>query len=204
MKKIIAFILLGIVSTFSYAQTAQNTMIEFNKVRVPGVIISVTTYDVETVKAALKARLERIGGLKGSTSKGFTMYPGQIFVNFDPVKKYDIYTKIDAGSKKDNDVIISLMVSSGNENFISVADNPELNQKMLDFLTDFVANSLKDFDILKKTTDLSAALDKLEKEYKSLVSDRDKLKKDLENKEKAVANKEDEIAKTKQALDALK
>lgn len=204
MKKIIVFILLGMFYTFSYAQTAQNTMVEFNKATVPAVNISIANYDVETVRDALKARLERMGGLKGSSSKGFTLYADQVFVNFDPAKKFDIYTKIDAGSKKDNHVLITLMVSLGNENFISVTENPELNQKMLDFLTDFVANSLKDFDVVKKTTDLTAALDKMEKEHKTLVSERDKLKTDLENKEKAVAAKAEDIAKTKQALEALK
>jgi hypothetical protein len=203
MKKIAILILLSMFCVLSWAQVAHNSMIEYNKTKVPGVVISLTTYDLETVKAALKARLERVAGLKGTSSKGFTLYADQVFFDFGS-KKFDIYTKIDAGSKKDQDVIISLMVSTGNENFVSMTDNPELNQKMLDFLTDFVANSLKDYEATKNINEQTAALEKMEKEHKTLVADRDKLKLDLEKTEKALTTKEEEIAKIKRSLELLK
>ena len=203
MKKIAFFIVLGLVTTFAFAQNAQNTMIEFNKVRVPGVVVSLINYDIATVQTALSARMERIGGLKGSNSKGFRMYAGQIFTDFGDTK-FDIYTKVSSGTKKDHDIIIYLMVSSGFENFISQSSDPELNQKMLDFLTNFANIFLKEFDIKQKIDTQTSALEKMEKEHKSLVSDRDKLKKDLENKEKAIENKATEIAKTKETLEILK
>jgi len=203
MKKIALFIVLGLITTLAFAQSAQNTMIEFNKTKVPGIVVSLIDYDVATVQAALSARMERIGGLKGSNSKGFRMYAGQIFTDFGNTK-FDIYTRVCPGSKKDRDIIINLMVSSGFENFVSQSSDPELNQKMLDFLTYFANIFLKEFDIKQKIDAQTSALEKMEKEYKSLVSDREKLKKDLENKEKAIENKAAEIAKTKETLGTLK
>ena len=203
MKKIAFLILLGAMSAFAWAQTAQPTMIDFNKVSVPGVIITITDYDATTVQNALQWRMERKGGLKGTDFKGgFRLYSGQTFTNFGDTK-YNIYTRVIPGNKKNPEVIVNLLVSLG-ENFISPTSNPELNQRMIDFLTNFVATSLKEFDINQKEAAHKKDLEKFEKEYKKLVSDRDKTKKTLESQEKAVAAKAEQIAKTKAALGSLK
>jgi hypothetical protein len=203
MKKIAFFILLSMMTTFAWAQTAQNTMIEYNKVRVPGVVISITNYDAATVQAALQARMERIGGLKGTNVNGFRLYGGQIFADFGNTK-YDTYARVVPGNKKNKDVIINLMVSLGHENFISSISHPELMQKMTDFLTDFVATSLKEYDKNQKVSAQSKDLEKLEKEYKKLVSNRDKLRNNLEKQEKAVATKATEIETVRATLGILK
>jgi hypothetical protein len=201
MKKVIFFILLGFISTALFAQTARNTMVSFNKEKVPGINIAVTNCDLATVQEALKERLERIGGLKGVNASGFRLYTDQIFPDFGSVK-YDIYLKADA-NKKTNDVVITLMVSSGNSNFVSQESNPELNQKMIDLLTQFANRYLVEFSANKKFNAQSAELGKLEKEYTKLVSERDKLSKSLEAKESAVNSKAQQIATIKASLNAL-
>jgi len=203
MKKIAFFILLGVMSTFAWAQTAQNSMIELDKTKVPGVIIAITDYDAATVQAALLARMERIGGLKGTTFKGFRLYSGQILTDFGNTK-YEIYTRVVPGNKKNPEVIVNLLVSLGSDNFVSSTSNPELNQKMMEVLTNFATTFLKEFDTNQKISAHTKDLEKMEKDYKKLVSDRDKTKSSLEKQEKAVSAKADEIAKIKAALGSLR
>jgi len=201
MKKIAFFILLSVMSTFAWAQTAQSTMIEFNKMKVPGVIVAITGYDAATVQAALLARMERIGGLKGTNMKGFRLYSGQVFTGFGNTK-YDIYTRVIPGNKKNPEVIVNLLVAS--ETFVSPTTEPELTQRMTDFLTVFANNFLKEFDTNQKVSAHTKDLEKMEKDYKKLVSDRDKTKSNLEKQEKAVSAKAEEIAKIKATLGSLK
>ena len=201
MKKIAFLILLGVTTTFAWAQTAQSTMIELDKQSVPGVIITITEYDAATVQDALTARLERIGGLKGTNFKGFRLYQGQVLTGFGS-NKYDIYTRVIPGTKKSPEVIVNLLVSG--ETFVSPSTDPELNQKMMDVLTNFATVFLPEFDTNQKVSAHTKELEKLEKEYAKLVSDRDKLKENLEKQEKAVSAKAEEVAKTKTALGNLK
>jgi beta-phosphoglucomutase-like phosphatase (HAD superfamily) len=204
MKRIAFLILLGVMTSFAFAQTAQSTMIEFNKTRVPGVIVAITSdYDVATVQAALQARMERIGGLKGSNSGKFRMYGGQIFTDFGSTK-YDIYTRVLPKDKKNKDIIVDLLVSLGHENFVSLDSDPQLTQKMIDFLNNFATTYLVEFDRSSKISTKTKNLEKLEKEYKKLVSNRDKTKNNLEKQEKAVESKAAEITKIKEALGILR
>jgi len=203
MKKIVFLILLGIMTTFAWAQTAQSSMIEFNKTRVPGVIIAITDYDASTVQDALRARMERIGGLRGSNSRGFRLYGGQVFADFGSIR-YDIYTRVIPGNRRNKDVIVNLLVSTGNENFVSPTSDPELTQRMIDFLTDFANTFLRDFDRNNKINAKTKDLQKMERDYRRLVSNRDKTKRNLENQERAVAAKAEEIAKVRAALGILR
>jgi hypothetical protein len=195
--------LLGVMTTFAWAQTAQSTMIEFNKTKVPGIVVAVTEFDAATVTAALQARLETMGGLKGSNVKGFRSYPGQIFTDFGDIR-YDIFTRVVPGNKKDKKVLIQLMVSLGSENFVSQTANPILNHMMIDFLSNFAENFLPDFDRNRKVQANNKDLEKLEKERTKLVSNRDKLRNNLEKQERALTAKEAEIAQIRQALGNLK
>jgi len=92
MEKFIFFILMAL-GLDSYAQEAQATQIEFNKVKVQDVLVSVAGYNVDFIQNALQFRLEKVAGLKGTNSKGFRTNTAQMFHDFGFVK-YDIYTSI--------------------------------------------------------------------------------------------------------------
>jgi hypothetical protein len=143
MKKGLFFILMLLGFT-AFAQTAQSTQIEVNKVKVPGVSITIPGYDVDYIQQALQFRLEKVAGLKGSNSKGFRLYPAQVFQDIGPLK-YDIYTSIDKGTKQAPIPTLNLLVSKGNENFASPRDDGELIQKMKDFLNYFANEYLKEY-----------------------------------------------------------
>ena len=203
MKKIAFLILLGVMSSFAFAQTAQSTMIDFNKKSVPGVLVAITDFDAATVQAALQARMERIGGLKGTTVSGFRMYGGQVIPALGDTK-FDIYTRVVPGTKKHPEVIVNLMLSSGFERFIAPTTDPELTEKMIKFLTNFATKYIAEFDLNQKVSAYTKDLEKLEKEYKKLAADRDKTKAALEKQEKAVASKAAEVEKIKEKLGTLK
>ena len=208
MKKVVFFILM-FFGLASYAQTVQSVSIDFDKTKVPGVSLVIAGYDADLLQNALMYRLEKVGGLKGSNYKGFRMYAAQNFPPFGRLN-YDIYTFVDKGSKKNPTISINLLVSKGNNNFVSQHDEPEITQKMKDFLTEF-SDYIKEYQKVQNIDKLSATIAKLEKECQTLTSDRDKLKKDISNldsklkaKEKELSTKESELQKAKSERDVLK
>jgi len=209
MKKLVFVILIALGFT-AYAQTPQSISIDFNKKNVPGVSMIIADYDIKVVQNALQYRFEKVAGLKGSSFKGFRMYAAQNFPYFGRLN-YDIYTIVNKGTKKNPAVTVNLMVSKGNENFVSQQDEPEITQKMKDFLTEFATSDIKEYVKVQNIDNLNNTIKKLEKERNSLVSSKDKLKKDiaklesqLKDKEKELHIKENEIQKAKAELEGLK
>ena len=210
MKKVL-FLFLAFCGFTAFAQTAQSVNIDFNKTQVPGARIIIAGYEADFVQNALTYRLEKVGGLKGSSSKGFRLYAAQNFPYFGKTTKYDVYTLIEKGSKNSTVVTLSILVSTGNENFVSPTDDPELTQKILDFLTDFRDNYLKEYEKIVRIDKLTALSNTLEKEISTLTRDGEKLRKDIEvlqyklkENEKNLAGKESDYAKTKSELESLK
>ena len=202
MKKIALFILGTVISLASFGQTAQNSTIVYNKKNISGTTIVVSGYSLDVVNQALRSRLE-IGGLrKPSSSKGFTIYQSQPFVDFGTLN-YTIYTQV-LFSKKTNNITINLMVDKGNENFADLNNDPELVQKMLDFLTNFATTYLSEYDLNLKIKAQTAEVEKLNKEYNSLFSEVEKLKKELSAKESSLSAKGTALNKAKETLNALK
>jgi len=208
MKKFLFFILMTL-GFATYAQTAQSTQVEFNKTKVPGVSIAIAGYDVAFLQNALIQRLEKNAGLKGSNSKDFRVYLSQNYPDFGTLN-YDIYTLVKKASKKDSFVTVYLLVSKGNNNFVSQNMDSELTERMKEFLTNLVP-FLKDFERIQKMDQLTGNIKQLEKEHSTLVKDRDKLQKEfssvekkLKDKEKEVNAKAEQIQKAKAALESLK
>jgi hypothetical protein len=191
------------ISVIAFTQTAMDETITFDKKNVPGVSIIASDYDVKLTSAAIQSRFER-AGMKGVTTKGFRYYQSQSFSDFGPLN-YDIYTRITTvGKRKEQKTIIYLLVSTGNENFATPANNPEVIDKMKSFLNDFLSTYLRQYDIDQKSDNQEKVITKLEKETKTLTSERDKLKKQLEDKEKAIIMKQNELTKAKDTLNSLK
>ena len=202
MKKGLFFILM-ILGLSTYAQVAQSTQIEYNKVKVPGVSITIAGYEVDFIQNVLQYRLETIGGLKGSNKQGFRFYPAQILHELGFIK-YDIYTSIDKGDKKNNFITINMMVSKGFDNFVNPVDDAELTEKMKDFLTYFVGEYLPEHIKKQKIDTLTKTIAALEKECGSLSTDIDKLKKEITSLTNKLNGKEAEFAKKNVELENAK
>jgi hypothetical protein len=187
-----------------FTQTAMDEMINFDKRSVQGVSIILSDYDVKLTTAAMQSRLEHVSGLKGTTMKGFRYYQSQPFADFGTLN-YDIYTKVTTfGKRKDQKTIVYLLVSMGNENFVTTANNPQLVEDMKSFLNNFADTYLRQYDIDQKSDAQTKIITKLEKETKTLTLERDKLKKQLEEKDKKIIMKQDELTKAKELLNSLK
>ena len=203
MKKVAFLILTMTVSVSVFSQSAREAIVKFNKQDVPCISYETADYDAKVTTAALKNRLEKVAKLKGGNASGFRFYPSQAFVEFGTLN-YDIYTKVvSMGKKKNQKTVIYLLVSKGNENFESAAKDPELAANMKAFLDNFVTTYLRQFDIELKYESQKKLIAKLEKEHKSLNSDKAKLEKQLEKTEKAITAKQDEITKAKSLLNSL-
>ena len=202
MKKGLFFILMLLGFT-ALAQTAQSTQVEVSKVKVPGVSITISGYDVDYIQQALQFRFEKAAGLKGSNSKGFRIYEAQVFEDFGPIK-YDIYTSINKGTKQAPIPTLNLLVSKGNENFASPRDDKELIKKMKDFLNNFANEYLKEYGKLQKIDQLTKETGTLEKDCNSLTSEVEKLKKEMTNLENKTKEKEEELTKKQVDLEKFK
>jgi len=209
MRKVLFFILM-VLGLTAYAQTAQSTQIEFDKVKVSGVSVTIAGYELEFVQNALQFRLETVAGLKGKTSKGFRMYESQVFHDFGFVK-YDIFTSIDKGDKKNQFVTINMLVRKGTGNFANPEDDSDLTDKMKDFLTYFANDYLKEHQIKQKIDELTKKVKSLEKECTDLTNEIEKMKKErtaLENKisgkETDFSKKSSELQKAKSELEDIK
>jgi regulator of replication initiation timing len=202
MKKGLFFILM-FLGFAVYAQTAQNTQIEINKVKVPGVSITFAGYEVDYIQNVLQFRFEKVAGLKGSNSKGFRVYPAQVFNDFGFIK-YDIYTSVDKGTKQAKFVTINLLVSKGNENFVNPVDDADVTEKMKDFLNYFVSDYLKEYERSQKIDQLTKSINSLEKDCTSLTSELEKLRKDLTTLENKIKDKDTELSKKSNELNKAK
>jgi peptidoglycan hydrolase CwlO-like protein len=192
------------VSVTVFSQSATETTVKYNKMDVPGVSFVTSDYNVKVTAEALKARLEKDARLKGSNANGFRFYQAQPFAEFGSLN-YDIYVKVaTTGKKKDLKTVIYLLVSKGNENFESGAKDIELIENVKTFLNNFVATYLRQYDIEMKIQSQAKLIKKLEKENKSLLSSRDKLKKQTEENERAITKNQNDLQKAKGDLNTLK
>jgi hypothetical protein len=204
MRRAFFFISMMIIYVMAFTQTAMDETVSFDKRNVSGVSIIVPDYYVKLTEAAIQFHLEHVSGLKGTTMKGFRYYQSQPFADFGTLN-YDIYTRVSTiGKKKEQKTIIYLLVSTGNENFVTPASDPELINKMKNFLSNFASTYLRQYDIDRKSNEQEKIITKLEKETKTLTSERDKLKKQLEEKEKAIIMKQDELIRANNILNTLK
>lgn len=206
MKKIVFFIVASFITSAAIAQTARDgVIIAFDKNNsYSGVSIDIPAgYDVKTVAAALQKRFETVSGLKGSSSGSFRAYLGQAFPDFGPLN-YDIYTQAtEIGKKKDKKMVVYLLVSKGNNNFVTIASDPDVVENMKVFLNKFPA-FLKEYQTSEKAKEQEKIIAKLEKENKSLLSDKEKLQKQMEKKDSEIQKKQDELNQAKNLLKTLK
>ena len=204
MKKIVFFIAASLITSATIAQTAQDGTVQFDKVNnYSGVTLEVPGYDIKTIQGALQKRFEVTGGLKGTNSGKFRAYLSQAFSDFGP-QNYDIYSQvIEAGKKKDKKTIVCLLVSKGNNNFVTPASDPDIIANMKTFLNNFPAY-LKNYDTELKASELQKNIAKMEKEHKSLNADKEKLQKQLDKKNTDIQQKQDELNKAKELLNTLR
>ena len=193
MKKLLLFATLFAMAFLANAQVPTEQTITFEKKAVQGVTVVVDGYNIDVVKEALKNRFEKTASLKGKQGKGgYYNYMSQAFYDFSP-KNLDIYTLVEVdGKKKSGQIAISLLVSTGNQNFISSTNDAEVFEKVKLFLTAFNAY-LKEYDTNKKITEQRVILTALEKDREKMNAEVDKWKKQINELEAQSLKREKEL-----------
>ena len=193
MKKLLLFATLFVIAFLAKAQVPTEQTITFEKKAVQGVTVVVDGYSVDVVKEALRNRFEKTSTLKGKQGKGgYYNYLNQTFYDFSS-KNLDIYTLVDVdGKKKSGQIAISLLVSTGNQNFISSTNDAEVFEKVKLFLTAFNAY-LKEYDTNKKITEQRVILTALEKDREKMTAEVDKWKKQINELEAQSLKREKEL-----------
>ena len=184
------------------------SFIDFNKAKQPAIVNDYNFSD-NTVTKAIAGRMEKLG-YKGKESKGFMVYRGVMLTELGP-GPYDLYVKVDRKSRKEKDASsLTMLVSKGNEVFVSDIDDPVLmgNAKAWINKMDSVIIA---YDLEVQIKDQEDLVKSAEKKYRSLVDDGDDLvKKKKRIEEQINDNTKDqqqqrtEIEKQKQLFEALK
>lgn len=207
MKKIIFTLAVILFFNTSFSQ-ARYVFIDFKDGQKPAVV-NEFSYPENTVSKAIRDKMEK-SGYKGKDSKGFTMYKNVSLPELGG-GTYDVYFKVDRKSKKEKDMsAVTMLVSRGNENYITEADDAQTISNAKSFLDNLIPN-VQAFDLEQQIKAQEDAVKKAEKKYKSLLDDADDLQKrkrkieqQIEDNIKDQKNQQSEIEKQRQIFETLK
>jgi len=178
MKKIFAAIISIAFSYSAFAQ-AQVTFIEFQKASRQA-IKTTMPYNVNTAEDAINDKMGKLG-YKGKSKDGFTIFKGVKLAELGE-ETYDLYFSVDKKAKKDKDnSIVTMIISRGNENFITDAENPTVISNGKTFLESF-GGAIGAFDLEQQINGQADAVKSAQKKAAKLSDDAD----DLQKKKKKI------------------
>jgi len=206
MRKIHLVTALLFMATFAFAQARQTTA-DYNKTMQPAIETEIP-FPEKTVLKSLVDKMEK-RGYKGKEVKGYTVFKGVNMPEIGP-DAYDLYFKTDR-KKKDKDVtILTMLISTGNEKFISEGDNVKVLDDSKTFLNNHSAHAAA-YDLELQIKDQDEATTKADKKYNNLVDDgkdlvkkKEKLEKEIEENLKKQEEQKNEAAKQLQIANTLK
>jgi hypothetical protein len=208
MKHFFTLLMSVFVVTVLQAQ-ARVSSVKFSK---DGEKPSVTNDYIYSEKTVAKAIDDKFGkmGYKGKDNKGFTVYRG---VNLPALSggPYDLYFKVDRnGKRSDENATVYMLISKGNEQFISEADDNTLMNDAKTYL-DSLTNDIAAYDLEQQISKEEDDLKKAEKKYENLMSNAENLQKqkkkienDIEDNLQAQKNQQSTIEKQKQVTENLR
>ena len=208
MKKLIYTLIAILLFNITVRSQARYVFIDFKDGQRPAVVNDFS-YPESTVSKAIRDKMEK-SGYKGKDSKGYTMYKNVSLPELGS-GTYDVYFKVDRKSKKEKDLSeVTMLVSRGNEVYISEADDPQTINNAKSYLDNLIPN-VQAFDLEQQISAQQDAVNKAEKKYKNLLDDADdlqkkkrKLEQQIEDNYKDQKDQQAEIEKQRQIFEALK
>lgn len=208
MNKIIYTLIAVLFFNIALVAQARYAFINFKDGQRPA-IVNEYSYPENTVSKAIRDKMEK-AGFKGKDSKGFTMYKN-VSLSELGTAMYDVYFKVDRKSKKEKDMSeVTMLLSNGNENYITEANDAQTISNAKSFLNNLIPN-VQAFDLEQQIAAQEDAVKKSEKKYKNLLDDADDLQKrkrkieeQIEDNFKDQKNQKEEIEKQKQIFESLK
>ncbi len=194
MKKvtlILSFVLF--LAAFAFAQSVQEQQVTFNKEQAPGYVIK-SNYSAEAINGAITQKWEKGLGLKAGKEAGYKAFLAQKFPTISD-QTLDVYVGTKETGKKNAKVTeVTLLVSTGNNNFVSSYNNPEMAERIkiaLAEVVDYAGVYSKEQAVILNNN----SINKLTAEQQKLESDKQKLQKQLNELDKKIADKKLEIEK---------
>ncbi len=166
-KLLFSFLFTALINITSFAQ-ARYVFIKYKDAQRPSVVHEFP-FPEKTVAKAIDDKMEK-SGYKGKESKGFVVYRGVSLSELGS-QPLDMYFKIDG--KREN-TTVNLMLSKGNENFVTELDDASTINSAKTFM-DSLASGIAAFDLEQQIANQENDLKKAEKKYQKLVNDADDL-----------------------------
>jgi len=206
MKKLLLTAAIYFVTTAAFAQ-ARTATAEYNKNIQPALEIEIP-FEEKTVMKSLVDTLEK-KGYKGKENKGYTIFKGVNLPEIGP-GSYDLYFKADPKSRKEKDItVLTMLVSSGGEKFISESDDATVISNSKAFLESHTDNATA-YDLELQIKTQQDATEKADKKYNNLVEDgqdlvkkKEKLEKDIADNQQKQTDQKAEAEKQRQILNTL-
>lgn len=208
MKKLIFIIIAFLSLVLTVSSQARYVFINFKDAQMPA-IQNEYSFPEKTVSKAIDDKLKKMG-YRGKESKGFTVYRSVVSPELGS-QPHDLYFKVNKKSKKENDnAVVNMLISSGNENFISDSSDVTTINNAKIFL-DNLMPAVAAFDLQQQINAQQDAVKKAEKKYKNLQDDADdfqkkkkRIEQQIEDNQKDQKDQQAEIEKQRQLLEALK
>ena len=207
MKKIV---LLFIVNAFVFTALAQSetATVSFQK-KDQQAVINELPFTEKTIMNAIDADME-LKGYKGKSSKGFTVFKDVKLAELGN-GSYDLYFYKNKKSRRNKDnSTLTLLVSTGDANFVTTETNAALIEKMKTYLNN-IHVMIEAYDLDQQINEQQDEVVKSDKKYNDLIDDGQSLEKKKKDIEKDIEdNKKDQekqladLEKQKTALDTLK
>ena len=207
MKKLIYTLIATLLFNTTVNAQARYVFIDFKDGQRPA-IVNEFSYPENTVEKAIRDKMEK-SGFKGKDSKGYTMYKNVSLPELG-TGTYDVYFKVDKKKKEKDMSEVTMLVSRGNEVYISEADDAQTISNAKAYLDNLIPN-VQAFDLEQQIKDQQETVNKAEKKYKNLLDDADDLQKkkrkieqQIEDNYKDQKDQQAEIEKQKQIFETLK
>lgn len=197
MKKI-ALVLVALLFsfTFSFAQTVQEQQVTMGKLPATAFTLK-TMHSPAVMEGAIQQKLEKGMGLKASKYSGYKAFLAQQFPTISN-QNLDVYFKSEeVGKKADKVTVVYMLVSTGNNNFITTANDAATAEKIKLYLADVVAYAAE-YELEQNIINNTNNIKKLEGEQKKLESNKQKMQKQMNELEKQISDKQLEIDKLKE------
>jgi len=208
MRKISYTLITLFIFTINVSAQARYVFIDFKDVKKPGVQ-NEFAYSDKTISDAIDDKMTKMG-YKSKDVKGYTVYRSVLLPELGN-QAYDLYFKVDRKSRKEKDnAVVTMLVSSGNENFISDSSDSRTMSNARKYL-DNLLPTLTAYDLQQQVNAQQDLVTKAEKKYKSLQDDADdlqkkkkKLEQQIEDNAKAQKDQIAEIERQRQLFQTIK
>jgi len=172
MRKIIYTLITLFIFTITVSAQARYVFIDFKDTKKPGVQ-NEFSYSDKTISNAIDDKMTKMG-YKSKDLKDYTVYKSVLLPELGN-QTYDLYFKVDRKSRKEKDnAVVTMLVSSGNENFISGSSDSRTMNNARNYL-DNLLSTITAYDLQQQVNAQQDIVTKAEKKYKSLQNDADDL-----------------------------